>query len=991
MARERGAMHNPPSSPAAEKARPDQRTSLWVATLLSIILHMILAGGLATTSLGILPSQAPDNPTGTTIFKPRLAVDFPLEVAKAAADAPAHEKPLDVSLSARQPAATRQPSGWQPARNVAPQQVREPDEERKAEARTPQRSATADAARPEAARQLERSALDKSGPQTAKADTLTTKGEASKPASTPRPAAAAPRTNRVDRSPQATPSRQPREVALLPDAKPRVPASPRAAAAQREKAATPQAAAISRQATPKADRAAESGKPAPLALAASAADDTPARPTLRPSATQPAHRQASSARTPQAATDAAAAAVQLDADALAVTAGSAASAAAVATAARSSRADPSTAGGTTTAGSPSALARSQLSAASADAASRGEVALPAAESDAGGEGGAEGSTAAAAAPRPAARPVGGARGRGDADRSTAGGVIAGAAPGEGDVADEVGAGTPAAGAAAAIAGAGRDGRTTGDDDALEAAGDAGGGSLGRAEIAAGGDDGPAVQADALADAAVGEAAGDDGNAARNSAGGGEPGSAGLRPAARADRGGRRSAGETAISRSASAPAGAEASADEGDGLSLDGLEDPAAAIQLSSLAAGGGGRRAAADGVAAPAATVASLPRATAIVLPAEDRVREVAAPFANRAREKRNKRQTDSMVDRGLEFLRRAQRPDGRWQLGSYPGSAEETAPKLASDTAATGLALLSFLGAGHDHFSGPYRDTVRRGLEFLLSVQKNDGDLFVPADPLSNSCGWLYSHGIATMALCEAVGMTGDEIIRPAAERACGFITTSQHPDRGGWRYTPRSDADLSVSGWMLVALRSGQLARVPVEPRTLEGVRGLLDASTIPLTSAGAKNPLARFHYNARKTDQRPSELSTACMTALGTLMRLHTGWKKTDQQVIDNGRALAAVRPIYGSTQQKVRDCYLWYYISQVLVHTGGAEWDSWYASLDGTLSVHQSTSGPLAGSWDPLGATPDRWGQYGGRIYVTTLHLLTLEVPYRHLPTYSLGE
>jgi hypothetical protein len=30
--------------------------------------------------------------------------------------------------------------------------------------------------------------------------------------------------------------------------------------------------------------------------------------------------------------------------------------------------------------------------------------------------------------------------------------------------------------------------------------------------------------------------------------------------------------------------------------------------------------------------------------------------------------------------------------------------------------------------------------------------------------------------------------------------------------------------------------------------------------------------------------------------------------------------------------------------------------------------------------------PDRWGVYGGRIYVTALHLLALEVPYRHLPT-----
>jgi hypothetical protein len=302
-----------------------------------------------------------------------------------------------------------------------------------------------------------------------------------------------------------------------------------------------------------------------------------------------------------------------------------------------------------------------------------------------------------------------------------------------------------------------------------------------------------------------------------------------------------------------------------------------------------------------------------------------------------------------------------------------------------------LCFLGAGHYHFAGRHRDAVRRGLEFLLAAQKQDGDLFIPADPLSNSCAWLYSHGIATMALCEAVGMTGDDIIRPAAERACRFVTASQHPDRGGWRYTPRSDADLSVSGWMLVALRSGQLADVPVDRRTLEGVRSLLDTSAIAPSSSAAKNPLARFHYNPRKPDQRPSNMSTACMNALGTLMRLHTGWKKTDQQVVANGRTLAAMRPSYGTAEQKVRDCYLWYYISQVIVHTGGSEWDSWYASLDKTLAAHQATTGESAGSWDPLGPTPDRWGQYGGRIYVTTLHLLTLEVPYRHLPTYSLSD
>jgi hypothetical protein len=212
-----------------------------------------------------------------------------------------------------------------------------------------------------------------------------------------------------------------------------------------------------------------------------------------------------------------------------------------------------------------------------------------------------------------------------------------------------------------------------------------------------------------------------------------------------------------------------ATGDEDEGLSLDGV-----ALVDVPLVATAMGRRSAEPGAAAAPGTTA-LPRATALVLPVETRVREIAMPFRKRLERDRLPHEADDLVARGLEFLKRAQQDDGRWRLGAYPGADAESAPKLSTDTAATGLAVLCFLGAGHDHFDGPYADTVRRGLEFLLSVQKDDGDLYLPADPLSNSCAWMYSHGIATMALCEAVGMTGDPHIRPAAARACGFISAT------------------------------------------------------------------------------------------------------------------------------------------------------------------------------------------------------------------------
>ena len=388
--------------------------------------------------------------------------------------------------------------------------------------------------------------------------------------------------------------------------------------------------------------------------------------------------------------------------------------------------------------------------------------------------------------------------------------------------------------------------------------------------------------------------------------------------------------------------------------------------------------------VAGPAALATPMRRAGTLLLPAETRVRETAGAFARRWRENRGESPADALVERGLEWLVAAQKEDGRWVLGAYHPEGAGGAVRLRSDTAATGLALLAFLGAGYDHFDGRHRDVVRRGLEWLVSVQQANGDLFVPSDPVSNSCAWLYSHGIATMALCEAVGMTGDPLLRPAAERAIGFIVASQQPGRGGWRYQPRADSDLSVSGWMLVALRAGTLAGLSVPAETYAGVRGLLDESASP-------DRAGHYLYNARNPGQRPSDLSAASMTALGSLMRLHTGTPRTDEQLRAAAGDLAAMTPAYGTRQARTRDAYLWYYSSQVLVQTGGPQWDAWYGRLCTVLESEQVGDGDDAGSWEPLGTVPDRWGAFGGRLYVTALHLLALEVPYRHLPTYGVTD
>ena len=985
------------ANPAADGRYAARR--LLLAAVASLLIHMLLAGGLATTTLGTLAGPARDAAAIKAVLKPKVAADFPLQVPRSGAEKAAHERPQEVEIRSGAAKPAEKPKlPPREDRTVSRKDAREPEERiaasaGKVERTRPPREPTRES-KPEPPARMERQKLAEPSPEPqAKADlspiapAKDTAAAAVRPqdAIRPRPAEPAAATSQ---------SRQPREVAVL--TKPRPAADAAQLESLRERPADPRSAAAlpSAKPLPRAAAAADLKAVADTSAVPLATTAPAAQPTGGPQAPAPARRAEPARRQPQSIQAADRRAAAPDEPALATAGGQTAAADAVRAItgggpSRRAASTPAGVGAATTAAAPARVARLGDAPAGGAGADVEPIAMPAIAGQAGGgtAGGDAATAGAAAMPRPAAGAALGPR----ADGRTA--AIAGGFPAgiesDGLSADEPAAATGAAPLAVAPQLAGRGTARDSSADAGPSAGNPSTGSPGRAAVAA--DIGPiaddtSATADALPAIAAAPAAAAAGEAVAVA-----PATGGWQAA--------RLAGNDPTSASALSSGGGRPADDGADPVGDEGLsKEEAATAAADSLAAGlqrnaGPRRDAAGDEVAvAQPPAAAPLSRVAAVVLPVEGRVREIAKPFENRTRENRKPSdrmlipaETEAVVDRGLDFLARAQQPDGRWSLGRFPGATAADAPKLQSDTAATGLALLSFLGAGYDHFDGKHRDTVRKGLEFLLSVQKPDGDLYIPSDQLSNSCAWLYSHGIATMALCEAVGMTGDEIVKPAAEKACGFIVAAQHPERGGWRYTPRSDADLSVSGWMLVALRSGQLAGLTIEGRPLDGVRKLLDAATAPAGPAG--RPV--YHYNPRKPDQRPSQSSSACMTALGTLMRLHTGWTASDRRVIDAAKTLEATVPAYGTREQKIRDCYLWYYASQVLVHTGGDGWERWYRSLGDQLAARQETAGEKRGSWDPLGAVPDRWGLYGGRLYVTTLHLLTLEVPARRLPTYSL--
>jgi hypothetical protein len=325
----------------------------------------------------------------------------------------------------------------------------------------------------------------------------------------------------------------------------------------------------------------------------------------------------------------------------------------------------------------------------------------------------------------------------------------------------------------------------------------------------------------------------------------------------------------------------------------------------------------------------------------------------------------SEQAVERALEWFAAHQHLDGHWDADGFQVHCPEgtvcsgSGLQARDDCAVTALVLLTMLGAGNTHQEGSYSNQVMAAMNWLLTQQKPDGDL--------RGEGRMYSHGIATLALSEAYGMTGDPKLRDPVERAVRYIVTAQHPVSGGWRYLPGQYGDTSIFGWQLLALKSAGLAGVPVPDTTWQKSRGWLT-----LVGSGRHKGLAAY---------LPNEPPTPAMTAEALACRQFLGTPATDPAVREAADYLMMYLP-----QWNRLNYYYWYYGTIASYQTGGDHWERWNAALRDLLINHQRRDGHEAGSWDPTG---DPWGREGGRVYTTALATLCLEVYYRFLPLQSL--
>jgi len=389
---------------------------------------------------------------------------------------------------------------------------------------------------------------------------------------------------------------------------------------------------------------------------------------------------------------------------------------------------------------------------------------------------------------------------------------------------------------------------------------------------------------------------------------------------------------------------------------------------------------------------------------------------------------ESENAVEAALLWLVRHQRIDGSWnfqqQLGEHHCAGCQCSNPggyINEENGATGMVLLALLGAGHTQLQGEYRDEVAAGLRYLIDHQESNGSLRDPT-------GRMYSHGLATLALCEALAMTrgqdpragsaaprwearpvsprsggpasgrprrradGDllaaaavgspwlgealntsapvtqaELTR-AAQYAVMFIEAAQHQG-GGWRYKPREAGDTSVVGWQLMALKSAYLAGLEVNSRTLNRASKFLDFVSEDRVGS------CYGYTHGRKTPYLDLNFPIKATTPIGLLCRMYTGWEhKRPGLGLGVERLLVHARPGMG--------LYHYYYATQVMHHYGGQPWEKWNQWMRDYLVLTQSRNGSETGSWYLDGPFDD-----AGRLYCTAMAAMTLEVYYRYSSIY----
>jgi hypothetical protein len=308
--------------------------------------------------------------------------------------------------------------------------------------------------------------------------------------------------------------------------------------------------------------------------------------------------------------------------------------------------------------------------------------------------------------------------------------------------------------------------------------------------------------------------------------------------------------------------------------------------------------------------------------------------------------------VRKGIDYLRRMQAVDGRWEAdgGTYR-------------VAMTALSAMALIMDGHTPSQGKYADHVDRAVGYLLGSVQPTGLIGRP----EIDARYMYGHGFSMLFLSQILGEHPDikrrAEIRHVLAKAVLFCGKAQTAE-GGWGYLTANEGfgfdEGSVTITQLQGLRSCRNAGIPVPKEIItKGVR-YIERCTRPdgviyslKTEGGVRPPL--------------SAAAAACLFSAGEYD--HPLAAKLEK--IADGHFAVPIET--GDSAGHWH--YAHYYYSQIAYRRGGELWQKYRTAIFNRIMARQQPDG----GWN------DGWM---GEIYTTALNLAILQLDSAALPIYQ---
>jgi len=335
--------------------------------------------------------------------------------------------------------------------------------------------------------------------------------------------------------------------------------------------------------------------------------------------------------------------------------------------------------------------------------------------------------------------------------------------------------------------------------------------------------------------------------------------------------------------------------------------------------------------------------------------------------------KEVQEALGKALDYLASEQTKQGFW-----------TSEDHSENAGIAGLCLMAFVGA--DCVAKDYSSNITRTIDFIKTKYHPSSDYEPGSKDAANFGGLIgednpmYEHGIATLALIEALVESNDFSLEPIIEDTLQLIIRSQNTEHkpklldgpinpesrhyGGWRYYPDStDGDLSVTGWQILALKAALNASLDIPDWSLPKAAQFLRAC---------------YDKDENAFSYIPDSRETGCVRAGVGALGLQLAGYPDDPLIPSALKYMLDNPPVWnGEDPGAGYPFYYWYYGTRVMLNIGGNDWKLWKKWMCRLLVDNQNDNG----SWNGTQREKNK------KIYTTALGALMLELCCGHVPMY----